>query len=586
MSTRSLQLTVLVVGVSIVYSNSLNASFHFDDNYMIVNNPLVHDIKNLPLILKDLFHRPLLKATFLLNYQLGGLDVTGYHLVNLLMHLFVVFEVYILSGLLLREFSERPYRELPFIASLIFALHPVHTGSVTYISSRSSVLLTGLLLLSFILFLKASTTGKRALKIASFGVFILGFGVKETIVVLPFLILLYIYIHERGVDLLKGNRLMLAVLFIVLGTYLLLRKLTLSTVAPVDRRIYEGLLPPLQYLLTEIKVIGLYYLKWLIIPVGGPYVDPDIPAERTLLSLPVMASLAIIITLTAIAFYYRKRASFVSFCILWFFISLLPTSSIFPLGDLAQQRRLYLPTVGFSMVMAYLICALLRHPLRLMPAVTSLALFLGSVTYHDNAIWKTELTLWEDAARKSPNKVRVLNNRAYAYLLEGDLDRAEALYRELLQRFPEYPYGHYNLGSIYHMKGRLKEAIEEYRVAINLRPGNPMFRAKLALAYDATGDLDLALVEARRAVELSPNNSELLTILGSLLAKKGQFTKAIEVSRKAIALNPASPMAYYVLGYSYEQTSNIDGAIEAYRRAIQLKPDWRLPHQRLLNLTR
>lgn len=580
---------------TIVYLNSLYNSFHFDDKYVILADRLIRSLKNLPLIFSDIFSRPLLRATFALNYHFGGLNVFGYHLTNLFLHVLVAVEVYILTEVIHRDFvkNENSDSLFPFISASLFAIHPLHTGSVTYIASRSSVLVTVFFLLSFILFMKGTVNQKkrRVYHLLSVIIFILGFGVKEIVVTLPFILIVYIYLrHTNNIDPLpfKNYLKTLIPFFVVLLCYLIARKLTLTSVVPVDRRIYEGLLPPYQYFITEIKVVPFYYLKWLLLPIGGPNVDPDIPAEKSFFNITTLSAATIIIILLGIAFLYRKKQPLVSFCIIWFFITLLPTSSIFPLGDLAVERRVYLPSVGFFLLFALLLIRLKKIvPTRYMSVgYICLVLILGYLTVQRNSIWKSELTLWEDAAKKSPNKVRVLNNRAYAYIIEGDLDRAEYYYKRLLQRFPEYPYGHNNLGTIYQIQGRLEEALKEFKVAVKLRPENPLFRLKLAIVYENKGRLAEAIKEMEIAARLAPSNPQILTTLASTLAKAGRYQESISIIKRAIKIDPADPLAYYILGYSYEKTGESTMAISAYREAIRLKPGWPLPHKRLMGLVK
>ncbi len=589
--SKKSQIFILITLTTIVYINSFSNSFHFDDKYAILGDRLIRSLHNLPAIFSDIFRRPILRATFALNYHFGGLNVFGYHLFNLILHIVVAIEVYFLAELLSAEFLKKDDTAFPFLSSLIFAIHPLHTGSVTYIASRSAVLATAFFLLSFILFLKglANHNKKRVYYLLSIGFFILSFGTKEIVVTLPLVITVYACLrHNKDMrSFLKAHSKRVLPFFIVLAGYLLARKLILTSVVPVDKRIYEDVLPPYQYFLTQLNVIVFYYLRWLLLPLGGPNVDPDIPAENSFFDISTVSAAIIIIALLITAYLLRRKQPIISFGILWYFITLLPTSSIFPLGDLAVERHVYLPSVGFSLIAGFLL-ARLRSLFPLKAAFTvyiCLFLFLGYLTVQRNSVWKTELTLWEDAAKKSPNKVRVLNNRAYAYIIEGDLDKAEYYYRELLKRFPEYPYGHNNLGTIYQIKGRLTDAIKEFEIAVKLRPTNPLFRLKLGIAYEKAGQIEKAIREMKMAVKLAPSSSQALTTLASALAKAGRFIESIDMTNRALRIEPANPMAYYILGYSYEQIGEYSRALNAYQQALKLKPGWPLPHKRMLELS-
>ncbi len=579
---EKLLLLSILTGCTIVYLNSFNCSFHFDDRYVIVDNALIKDIKNLPVILTNIFSRPLLKASFAINYYFSGLDVRGYHLFNLILHLIVVCELYIFVRLLSNNSM------IALISAALFAYHPVHTGAVTYIASRSSVMVTSFYLASFIFFLKGRKMSRPIYFFLSILFFILGFGVKETIVTLPLMIAVYLWSFHKGRvrDLLKKFAWQILSFIIVITVYLLYRVATLSSIIPVDRRIYEGLLPWKHYLLTELTVVALYYPKWLFWPFDGIYIDPDIPVKTTLFDPAVIASIALLSGLVFLSFKLKRKNPVLSFSLLWYPIVLLPTSSVFPLGDLAVERRLYLSSIGIVIVCACFFGWIYKQ---LSPKIALIALFItvvvsGYLTIERNRVWKDEITLWTDAAKKSPNKVRVLNNRAFAFYSAGRLEEAEKMYIELLRRFPDYPYGYNNLGTIYEKKGQLDKALAAYKKAVSLRPHNPILRTKLALLYEKLGLLDKAGQELKTAYNISPENTQIITLYASNLAKQHRCNDAIKLARRAIDLSRKNHLAYYIMGYCYSLSGDKEKARLYLKRAISVKPGWAPALKMLENL--
>lgn len=587
------QVIIIVLLTTIVYLNSFHNSFHFDDNYTIIADSLIKDIHNLPAIVSQFLQRPLLRITFAINYCIGGVHVFSYHLFNLLFHIIVSIELYILCRLLVKKFSKQQNSPsfFPLLTALFFSLHPLHTGSVTYISSRSAVLAAVFFLLSFILFLKALSSEKhyRTVFIFLYGfTFILGLGVKELVTTLPVVAFAYTFIEFDGNfrSYIRRFCVPLTMGFLLLGLYFLARYFFLPSLIPAERNIYEGVLPRYQYFLTELNVVVFQYLKWLIIPIGGPYVDPDIPPETTFWGASTIASTIIILSLIFTAFRFRRKQPILSFGILWYFITLIPTSSIFPLGDVAVERHVYIPSIGFSLIVGFVLDKL-RGNLSLRTVLAVYALIFASFLYltiERNSIWKNELTLWEDAVKKSPDKIRVLNNRAYAYIIEGELDTAERYYKELLERFPEYPYGHNNLGTIYYKTGRINEAIHEYIKAVKLRPMYAFFRINLGLAYEKKGLLEEAIKEFNNALRLEPSNAKAMTFLASTLAKNGDFERSMQFAKRSIKLQPDDPLAHYVIGYSYERLGAFNDAFNEYKKALELKPGWDPPKQRMRGL--
>lgn len=603
-SSQLIHFFIIAILSTIAYSNSFYNSFHFDDRYVILEDSGIKHIDNLPLILSDVFNRPILRATFAISYYFSGLNVPGYHILNLALHIIVSILVYFLAACISKGFlkQENNLNLFPLFSALVFALHPLHTGSVTYIASRSAVLAALFYLASLVLFLKAlSADGRKKYLFHSSAwlLFILSFGVKETVASLPFVIAVYIFIvhpHTKifgvGVNTngllsyIKKYGIIVSVWFFILGIYILARYLMFTEIVPTDTRIEEGILPRYQYFLTELNVIVFYYMRWLIFPFEGPHADPDIPPETTIFDGSTILAVLIIASLIAASLWGRKRWPVVSFGILWYFIVLLPTSSIFPIGDVAVERHVYIPAIGFSLAAGYLL-AKAKDKISfkaLLPVYAALFITLIYFTIASNFIWKNELTLWQDAARKAPNKVRVLNNRAYGYYTAGDLNNAEYYYKELLKLHPEYPFGHNNLGLIYQRKGDIANAISEYEKAVAIRPGNQVFRMNLGIAYDTAGFLDKAIAELEAAVKLNPMNPQALVTLASTLAKIGEFSNAIQIINKAIEIEPENSMAYYIMGYSYEMSGLLSKALDAYNKALIFNPDWELPKSRILGL--
>ncbi|MCX6142214.1 MAG: hypothetical protein NTZ35_03245, partial [Ignavibacteriales bacterium] len=206
-------LAICAFGIA-AYSNTFLGSFHFDDETSIVTNPAIRDLSNLRGIFYYSATRVITYLTFALNYRVGGLDVVGYHLVNVAIHLAAALMVW----LLVRQILQSPaFREtdlgkvasiIPLFAALIFVLHPVQTQAVTYVAQRAASLATLFYLLSLYLYGQARTsqvadTGKTRTAFLFMGAFVAGLlGVfsKETAFTLPFAILLYevLFYREKG----------------------------------------------------------------------------------------------------------------------------------------------------------------------------------------------------------------------------------------------------------------------------------------------------------------------------------------------------------------------------------------------------
>src|SRR3989337_667598 len=345
----------IIILLSVVsYSNTFSNSFHFDDRYAIFEDRAIRDIGNIPAILKDVFSRPLLRITFALNYYFGEVDVFVYHLTNLLLHITVSICVYFLSWLLFKRFAgaERDLGVFSLMSALIFALHPLQTGSVTYIASRSAVLATLFYTLAIILFIigfEKEGLRKIYLYLGAFFSFFLGIGVKEIILTVPFIITLLTFylITIQGKRFNRDDVIVCSLWLLTLPVYALVKYASIQYVIPVDTRFGPGaILPPYQYLLTELNVVVFYYLTWLFMPINSPHADPDIPAETSFMDISTISASLIILGLIYLSIRsvnplrkYSKISSpplwtrllsnggkskpLVSFAILWYFITLI-----------------------------------------------------------------------------------------------------------------------------------------------------------------------------------------------------------------------------------------------------------------------
>ena len=321
--------------------------------------------------LKDIFRastRPVLDITFALNYYFGKLNVFGYHLVNLALHIangimlyFILFWTInpVVSGN--QSNSGNPINQIN--------QHPIQTQAVTYIVSRSSVLATTFYLLTLLLFIKAyglRAESKKPLikpsKLYLGGALVascLAMGTKQIAATLPVMLLIYdfYFISDGKLKTVKSHWVTHLLMFstVAIAVYLSFAGLSMYISFDYSKGVAMPQTEPItsfQYFLTQLHVIP-YYIKLLFIPTNLN-LDYDWPITRTL-DFPTMLYLVMLVILIALAVILFRRARLVSFGIFWFFITLSVTSSFIVIHDVIFEHRLYLPSVGFAMVVAFFI---------------------------------------------------------------------------------------------------------------------------------------------------------------------------------------------------------------------------------------
>jgi hypothetical protein len=530
---------------AVIYSNTFNVSFTFDDRENIVVNPVVRELRYFAepsvaeeILSGNLFHvfrtRRIAYLTFALNYRVNGLDVAGYHIVNLAIHILNALLVYWLVALTFRTARFAPGacgggRDawlVAFFASLVFVTHPVQTQAVTYIVQRTASLVAFFYLLSLAMYINArlvQSRKKRGLLYAlSLVSAVLAMKTKENAFTLPFMVALYDFMFLGG----PGKRRLVylvpfffTILIIPLammggisgGGMGELETAVVSIASSGRTGVSQG-----AYLLTQFRVL-VTYMRLLFLPVNQN-VDYDYPAYGTFFDAPVFASFLFLALFVGLAIYFlsrsRRRPWFrlVSFGAFWFFMTLSVESSVIPIADEIFEHRAYLPSVGAisaAVVAVFFIASSLseRWTRRAVMYLCLLATaVLALLTYTRNTLWQDEIRLWEDVVSKSPHKARAHLNLGLANEKSERYGEAIKEYREATRLDPGLAVAHNNLGVIYEKLGRYGDAEREYLTALRIRPGYALAHNNLGVVYEKLGRYDEAVREFKTAIGLKPHN--------------------------------------------------------------------------------
>jgi tetratricopeptide (TPR) repeat protein len=628
----SLHILLIILLSLLAYSNTFESSFHFDDDPAIVKNPIIKDLRYFaePSSARDFrgnFEYKTFKRryigylSFALNYRLHGLNVTGYHIVNLFIHICTSLLLYFFTMLtfktpFLRSSKIREYkRGIALFIALLFACHPLQTQAVTYIWQRITSLSTLFYLLSLVAYIKwrllsqsaevrAQTAeikekktsfpapGRAMLYLLSLASAVLAIKTKEIAFMLPVMLTLYEFIFFRG-------KIQKRVLYLVpfLVTMLIIPLTLISIDKPVGELIgdidetVKGHTPLSrgEYLLAEFRVL-VTYLRLIFLPVNQN-LDYHYPRFYSFFNIEVFLSFVFLSFILGLSVYllfrYRETAPhtrIISFGIIWFFVNLLLESSIIPLHNVIYEHRMYLPSVGIFLALSIVIFMVIekwKAYARLITVMLAVIItVLTGATYARNSVWKDELTLWQDVVNKSPNKVRGYNSLCVEYTSRNLLNKAIEQCLAAISYDPKYYMAYHNLGMAYHLLGSIDMAIKYYQIAIKLKTDVPETHDNLGNAYKSKGLIDKAIEEYQIALELEPR-AVSHNDLCSAYIYKGLYRMAIEQCLTAVNLNPSDYMAYHNLGNAYEIQGLTDMAIEQYLMSIKLNPDNPKAHHNL-----
>lgn len=465
---------IILCGI-LAYSNTFHSPFVFDDIDNIVENNRLRDISNIPSFFThiegvNISGRPLMAATFAINYYYGELDSTGYRIVNLALHIAngsLLFSLIKITAGYLNYRDDVKTGLIALFSSLIFITHPIQTESITYIVSRSVLLSTFFFLLGIILFAKAvgAAGRKRAAWItALFIISLLGMASREEFFLFPIMLILYdlYFISKQDIKGVFRNYKIHLPVILTLG-YVAYIALSFNYGEHAGFGVKE--FTPLEYLMTQFNAHWTY-LRLLVLPVNQN-IDYDYPIAKALFELPTILSFIGYVGLWVTGISLYKKRPVTSFCILWFMVTLAPSSSIMPLLDVIFEHRLYMPSIGIIIALTssfFYVLQFTMHRSRFTAyasriQLSAVCLLLSAViivfsivTYQRNTVWHDKASLWEDVVKKSLNKARGYNNLGIAYSNHGRLDEAIQAYLTALKLKPDYAKAYYNLGAAYEKK--------------------------------------------------------------------------------------------------------------------------------------
>jgi len=543
---------IIIISLIIVYSSSFNNSFNWDDTYLIQNNPRIENINNY--IFTDSWfrvfnNRSLSLLSFAFNYQLGGLNETGYHIFNLVIHILASITLYFLTLLLIKQtnklkirspdeknsISKKHFSLFALISALIFALHPIQTDAVTYVTQRMASMAGFFVILSTFIYsvFRASPSKPKYFLwlIPLFLSLAAGFLSKETGINSLFTILLVELFFFRNMSGSGNNKYLLVLLVLIILPaliYLLFWGFPFLTKEHT----------PIEYFFTEQKVI-LQYIGLLIYPLTQ-HLAHLVTSEPDFVSLSVIIPFLIHITFITFGMLVARKHKFISFAVFWFYLPLLLESSFISLPYFMNEYRLYVSLAGFAFTIAYISIIAAQKTKRPYPLyiVTVLIVLYGFLTWHRNFDWKNAITLWTDNIEKSPENFEAHNALGYSYYLKGDYYKALEILNKALELKPDYINSSLNRG----------------------------------LVLSELNSDSLALSDFGKVLKKDPENYFALANKGIILVRRGNIESAKNCFLLSLKSNPVYYRSYYNLGMYYQSKNNPDSAYYYYSQSIRYNP--------------
>ena len=606
---------ICAVTALLLYVNTLGHDYAVDDGTVIKNNKLtVQGVKAIPEIFtsayrkgfwerKEGVYRPLSVIMFAVEYELAPDKPFLSHLVNVLLY---GLTAWLLFQTLCLVFRNKNYL-VPFVVTILFVVHPVHTEVVANIKSRDEILCF-LFVIASVYFMFKQTVKPAFMNLAGAGIcyFMALLSKENALTVLAvFPLLLYFFTSFDIKKIVTSCALFAGVAAVYFGLrYMALGGLNYDVeILPINNSLVQA--PDFASRLAgAIMIMGKYLLLLFFPhPLVFDYSFNTIP-NVSFADFRALLSLAVYITLIVYAVKNLKTKNPVSFGILFFLITMSLVSNIVILIEAVMgERFLYMPSLGFAMAAGIGLITLMKaeqvknkagdlggffsQHKKVMGVLAMIFVLFSFKTISRNLDWKDNLTLLAKDVQTSPNSARIRYAYGSALVIEKGLDEKNPAKKEqyLNKGIEElekgvtilstYADAWYHLGMAYKEKGDGANAVRAFDNAKSQKDWKDAeFFNSSGLAYNETRQYDKAIVDFNKAIALNPKLEEAYNNLGLTYCDAGMLDESVKTLNEAIRLNPKMDKAYYNMGNTFAKAGDYNKAIDWYNKAVGLNADY------------
>ena len=556
------------------YRPTWHGGFLWDDDAYIINNELLTAPDGWQRIWFSLDspsqYFPFTYSTFRIEHALWGLDTTGYHWVNLLLH--------VGNALLVWAVLARLKVPGSWLAAAIFALHPVQVESVAWITERKNVLMGFfflLTLLAWIAFVDKRSRRPWMFYCLALISYVLALSAKATACTLPAALFLILWLQKKPITM---RRFIQIVPFVVLG-------IGMGLLAVWWERYHQGtnrgvftFLSPMERILVASRAVW-FYLSKIFWPSNLTFIYPrwNISPADLIDYIWLLAGIAACVAIYFIRRYFGRS---VEVAAAFFVATLTPVLGFIMLFTFrytfVADHYQYLACIGPIALASAGIVTLSDRFTHYRAVIVSAALLVvasfGTLTWRQAATYSDIETLWRTTLARNPECWMAHTNIGIVFLQQGKIDDAIAHYRLALQMQADSWDAEYNLGTALVAKGQVDEAILHCERAVGMRPTDPDAQVSLGNALFAKGRIDEAIAHYQKAITAQPDHFLARYSLGHALLEKGELEGAIQVCRSALLLRPSDADCQTTLAIALEEKGNPTEAIQHYQKALELAP--------------
>jgi tetratricopeptide (TPR) repeat protein len=568
-----------VLAGAVVYLNSLSAPFIFDDQTAVLNNSQIRQLLPLSVPLSPkpdtpVAGRPLVNLSFALNYAIGRLDVTGYRMTNVAIHLLAALALFGLVRRTLLLPSLAPAfgahaTNLAWAITLIWTLHPLPSETIDYVTQRTESMMGLFYFLTLYCSVRALEKPPGRWQAAAIVCCAAGMACKESMVTAPVMVALFdrVFVGAPALRKIRRTRLYVG----LAATWLLLAGFVESgtrTTAGFDTAV-----SPWTYLLNQAPTL-LMYLRFAFWP-RNLVLDYGIPRPLTLAD--VWLPLVLVCAMAAAVLWLLVRRPHMGFLGAWFFITLAPTSSIVPIAtEVGADRRMYIPLAALIVLMVLGVYRVWKTHVAKRgdvigaASVVCVCVLLAASTVQRNAEYASNLSVLQTTVARHPHA------RSYQLLASAFFDagqRQEAL--QYLEKAKDDPVSSFMLGIELVAEGQTARGTEELERYVRLAPTHVRVidaREALGRVYGEAGQFDRAIAHLNEVLRMDPRRGSGRTFLGEVFVRMGRMQDAVQQYQLASDLQPGNVRALHDLAVAQGQAGQLQTAVVTFRRVIELDP--------------
>jgi tetratricopeptide (TPR) repeat protein len=541
-----------------VFAPTLRYQFVHDDRGQIVENPAIHSWRFVPTYFTSHvwaavmpaelgnYYRPLFLVWLRINDALFGSHAWGWHLTTILAHVLATFLVYLLALRL------GVSGDAALVTALIFGLHPAHVEAVAWISGVTEPLLGVLLVASFLSYTQWRRERARRWKLLSLALFTLALGEKETALILPGLLLVYDWIFEtssvgiapvnpRGIVARSGAALrrtwpffLLVILYVPARIYALKGFSHAVTPLSIEQSVFTW--PSLicfwiRHLIWPYSLSTFYNFPAVVHPTLENFVLPAI--------FDACVGGALLVAV--------RRSRMAAFSAAWMVLPLVPLLDlrVFVADDFAHDRYLYLPSVGFAILVALILKKVCPGtpqwrgvPASMLAAALCLAALMSLALVKQSFYFRDNLAFYAYNNSTAPHNPAAESNYATILAEGGSYGPALEKFQDVVSRNPNYWSATYNLALTYYKMGNLPEAEKYFLEAVRINPHKADEHLYLGMTWFKSGRTDEAIASLRRAIAINSSGFAYHFALGVMLKSRGDLNGALLEFKKELTINP------------------------------------------------